>query len=260
MQLAATNATISFGCQYCDLFEIEAAAFIDVPNIFGVDLRHNRLTGDSIRADIFRGRYNNHLYEPISLVELNLGHNRIQTLNRNVFEHTTFLERLSLAHNPLNLMDPTTVAAIASVTSIKYLDLSWTNLTSLPNALFDKTLLQIIELNLTGNRLSVVPYTLRTLGVTLQFLHLTSNRFQQFTNDSFIGLDRLTHLSINDMTTLHTIQTGAFLSLVSLKVFNCSRNSNLTAIHLGSLLMAKNLQMVCGKNLQKVVKRRHTFR
>lgn len=45
-QLPATIATIFFSCRHCNLTEIIAGSFIDVPNIVRLDLSWNELTGE----------------------------------------------------------------------------------------------------------------------------------------------------------------------------------------------------------------------
>lgn len=59
-------------------------------------------------------------YEPLkSLVELRLDHNRLHTLNMDIFEHTTDLEILDLSFNPFKVLDQHTTMAIDSLPQLK---------------------------------------------------------------------------------------------------------------------------------------------
>lgn len=243
-QLAATDANIVFSCSHCQLDDIEPAAFIDVPNIYLLNLSWNKLSTDSLRPDIFRGHYSENNYEPLNLVELDLTCNQIKTLQRNLFEHTKMLKWLSLAFNPLNMTDLATVDALGSLKKIECLDLSHSNLTLLPAELFNE-MHSIKELYLNGNRFNTVPMTLPLLGGSLLNLCISSNLITVISNDSFKGLGQLTHLFINE-NDLIEIEADAFAPLTSLVILNCSRNSNLSKFHLNGLDKARNLKVVRG--------------
>lgn len=242
-QLPATDASVIFSCEFCNLDDIQAAAFIDVPNIVRVDLSFNLLTSDSFRADIFRGRYNEQVYEPINLIELDLIGNRIKGFSRKVFEHTTKLLRLSLRHNPIKEIDESTMVAISSLKSLHYLDLAYTELTTIPDELFANAE-NLKELDIKGNHFTHIPSGVRLLGATLSKLHIGFNFIEKITNNSFTGLTKLTHLFISDIIPLKEIEQDSFLPLISLQVLNCSRNSNLTEFPMGALGHAENLKVV----------------
>lgn len=242
--MAATDAIVVFSCSHCQLEEIETAAFIDVPNIFRLNLSWNKLSTDSLRPDIFRGHYSEKNYEPLNLVELDLAGNQIKTLQSNLFEHTKSLKWLSLAFNPLELTDSSTVEALGSLKTIEYLDLSNSNLSHLPAELFNGTMHNIRELHVNGNRFTTVPMSLALLGGSLQNLYIGLNSITVISNDSFKGMSQLTHLFINEMSELKAIETNAFAQLHSLAVLNCSRNFNLTKFHLPGLEKARNLKVV----------------
>lgn len=243
-QIAATDAKVVFSCSQCNLEDIETAAFIDVPNIFRLNLSWNKLSADSLRPDIFRGHYSEKSYEPLNLFELDLAGNQIKTLQRNLFEHTKSLKWLSLAFNTLDLTDMATVAALGSLETIEYLDLSNSNLSILPAELFNETMHSIRELHVSGNRFTTVPMTLALLGGSLQNLYIGLNLITVISNGSFKGLSQLTHLFINEMTELKEIEANAFAPLLSLAVLNCSRNLNLTKFHLPGLDKAQHLKVV----------------
>lgn len=79
------------------------------------------LLGDSLRADIFRGRPSNNAYEPIPLNDLDLSGNKIKELSANVFEHCPQITRLSLSGNKLKVFTESTLKAL---TSLKHLEVS----------------------------------------------------------------------------------------------------------------------------------------
>lgn len=118
-RLPQTDNFIFFSCRHCELKVIEVDAFLDVPKILRLDLSWNELTGETLRSDTFRGRFNTKYYEPIALEELNLSHNRIRSLERKIFEHLPRLKTLSLAHNPLVELDPMTTGALCSLPTIE---------------------------------------------------------------------------------------------------------------------------------------------
>lgn len=67
-----------------------------------------------------QGVYTPGSYMPLrNLRELRLDHNKIHTLNQNIFEHTTDIEILDLSFNPLKMIDHHTLVAITSLTKLK---------------------------------------------------------------------------------------------------------------------------------------------
>ncbi len=114
-QFPATNAVLFFICQHCQITEIESELFIDTPNVVKVDLSWNKISSDQLRADIFKGRYNEHEYETIKLETLDLSNNQINTLEKNFFEHTPNVRMLHLSFNPIREIDEPTALAIGSL-------------------------------------------------------------------------------------------------------------------------------------------------
>lgn len=244
-QLPPINARTHFSCRRCQLNDIQSAAFIDCPNLSTLDLSWNNLNSDAIRSDIFRGRFNEQIYEPLPLVSIDLSHNQIATLNSLVFEHLNGLKRISFAYNPLNIMNQDTCLAIASLHFIEHLDLSYTNLTDIPDHLFNGTMTYLRVLNVRGNLLESVPESLSLLGESLRYLNLgENNRIKTLGDESFFGLKRLTHLYIDDMNVLDTINVGTFSFLHSLEMLSCENNLNLTEFDLSSISTSTTLREV----------------
>lgn len=87
---------------------------MDVPNIISLDLAYNELTREELTPDVFRGPYRISSYEPIALIELDLSHNHICSLDRRIFEHTPNITKLNLSFNNFKVLDNHTTMALAS--------------------------------------------------------------------------------------------------------------------------------------------------
>lgn len=72
-----------------------------------------------LTPDVFKGPYSNQMYEPIGLKHLNLAYNQIHSLQKDVFEHTPYLEVLILEGNQLRVIDQVTQMAIATLTQLQ---------------------------------------------------------------------------------------------------------------------------------------------
>lgn len=118
-QLPSTNATLSFSCRHCGIKDLQAPTFMDVPNIVALDLAYNDITTDELTPDVFRGPYRMTSYEPIALIELDLSHNKLHSLDRRVFEHTPNITKLNLSWNNFNVLDNPTTMALASATLLQ---------------------------------------------------------------------------------------------------------------------------------------------
>lgn len=103
-----------------DISNIAANAFKELALIEEIDLSSNKLTFESLRPNIFEGNYDPKEYEPLSLLKvLNLGSNRIHSLDSDVFEHLPLLEKLMLDNNPFLVLDHGTTVAISSIPKLK---------------------------------------------------------------------------------------------------------------------------------------------
>lgn len=113
--LPATDAKILFTCRHCKILEIASHAFIDSPNILSLDLAYNELESDKLTPDIFRGPENDEKYAPIRLQTLRLSHNKLNYLDKLLFEHTPYLKNLDLSHNPIKSFDDGSESALTSL-------------------------------------------------------------------------------------------------------------------------------------------------
>lgn len=89
------------------------------PDAFKVMLL-NAVETCKLHVFFFQGKYlAERLYPLKSLIELRLDHNKLHTLNMNIFEHTTDLEILDLSYNPLKVIDKHTTIAIDNLPMLK---------------------------------------------------------------------------------------------------------------------------------------------
>uniref|UniRef100_A0A1L8EB73 Putative insulin-like growth factor-binding protein complex acid labile subunit isoform x3 n=1 Tax=Haematobia irritans TaxID=7368 RepID=A0A1L8EB73_HAEIR len=234
-QLPATNATLSFACRHCGIKYLQSPTFMDVPNIVALDLAYNSITPEELIPNVFRRPY-----ESIALIELDLSHNKLQSLDRHLFQHTPNLTKLNVAHNNFRELDNPTTAALTSLVNLQDLDLSNTGIKTIPSVLLEK-LVSLRSLNLAGNKFAVLPDNFHLLGKSLQSLNLAGNIFINFEEKSFLGLRALTHLNISGMSTLRSIKNHTFSQLEQLTYLDCSHNPNLEKFDLNSLMHCKNL-------------------
>lgn len=72
-----------------------------------------------LTPDVFKGPYSNQMYEPIKLQHLDLAYNQIHSLQKDVFEHTPYLQVLNLEGNQLRVLDQVTQMAISSLNQLQ---------------------------------------------------------------------------------------------------------------------------------------------
>lgn len=238
-QLPATTAAVTVSCRHCNMQQLQAPLFMDVPNVKGLYLSWNEIGDDALKPELFRGPFNSTKYEPIGLRELDLSHNRIGRLDRKLFEHTPQLRKLLLAHNRLSTLDAATAASLASIANLQILDLSNNGLLKLPAELFPSPS-NLHSLDLSGNEFSVVPTSLQKVGSSLIQLNLAGNPLAKIEANSFLHLDRVRRLNISELPWLRSIELGA-LHLPALEQLHCTRNLKLEHLELTDLLSSRNL-------------------
>lgn len=229
-QLPATEVLVYFSCRHCGIKEIAAEVFIDVPLIYKVDLSWNEL--NELTPETFKGRYNTEVYEPIGLVELDLGHNSFETLDHKLFEHVQGLRTLNLEHNQLNMEHTSTIAALASLKNLQKLNLANNGMETLPEDIFAR---HLIELNIYGNKFLKVPDSLAKAGGALKRLNVGGNLIKEIYEKSFAGMSSLRSLLMSDIQSLEIIHQNTFSHLTALESLYCSNNTNLTSINIGNL-------------------------
>lgn len=76
-----------------------------------------------LRSEIFQGPYKDGVYRSIALETLNLGFNRIHSLDKYLFQYTPNLTRLYLNNNPIEILDHVTILALSSATKLEVTNL-----------------------------------------------------------------------------------------------------------------------------------------
>lgn len=234
-QLLETDASISFSCVHCEMESIAFEAFHNVPNIFRINLSWNKLTGATISIAFNKLQ---------NVFEVDLSNNQIDSIQSTTFNGMENLRYLSLRANPLNTLTSDTSAALAAISqTLQFLDLSYTNIDSLPDNVFNKEFAALQKFNLQGNRLATVPESLGLL-TSLQELNIGSNLFTELNDESFLGLNNLRNLFIDRLNDLKKIHVGTFKHMAFLETLSCSHNKNLKEFNLGELIMAKDIKYV----------------
>ncbi|GBP40541.1 Protein slit [Eumeta japonica] len=101
------------------LIEIEDNTFENIAHMVYLDLSNNMITGQVLRSEIFQGPYSKGVYGDIALETLNLGHNKIHSLDRYLFKHTPNISRLYLNNNPIKILDHVTVLALSTAINLQ---------------------------------------------------------------------------------------------------------------------------------------------
>ncbi|XP_022123640.2 carboxypeptidase N subunit 2-like isoform X1 [Pieris rapae] len=211
------------------IVEIEDDAFRNIDRMVYLDLSNNYISGEVLRSEIFQGPYNNGIYSDIALETLNLGFNEIHSLDKYLFQHTPNLTRLYLNNNPIEILDHVTVSALSSANKLEVLDLSKTDIDSIPLDAF-KGLVSLRQIDLSGNLFLNVPESLSLLGNTLQYLTFNNNPLVELNDDSFIGLTSLLELEVSENRYLEEVKRSTFSPLKNLRVLHLCHNKNLRYI------------------------------
>lgn len=157
--------------------QIEDGAFANLEDLNILDLSNNHLTTENLIPKSFHGGYSATSYQPLPYLKvLKLGNNNIHSLNKDLFEHTPYLEELYIDTNPFEIIDYSTLLAIADLSNLRVIDLSYMELSSVAEDIFHRPLgLEIV--NLTGNLLTDIPQALRWANNLVE-LHLDENPFK----------------------------------------------------------------------------------
>ena len=157
-----------------------------------LDLKHNDISAFSV-SNIFSDLEN--------LTDMNLGHNKLTRIGRDVFNSTVNLLRLSLDHNYLAFLP---VDVFRNLAKLEYLELSY-------------NLFSSITVNIIFSHIPSTP------AYIWSFLLWGHNKLSEIKIDTFKFAIKLTQLSLNNNELL-VLRPGVFTDLENLIDLNLSHN------------------------------------
>ncbi|ETN58356.1 toll [Anopheles darlingi] len=166
------------------LTRIDARTFKELYFLQILDLRNNSI--GYIEDNAFLPVYNLHT--------LNLAENRLHTLDDRLFNGLFVLSKLTLNNNLISIVEPNVF----------------------------KNCSDLKELDLSSNQLTEVPYAIRDLSM-LRALDLGENQISRIENGTFANLNQLTGLRMID-NAIENITIGMFTDLPRLSVLNLAKN------------------------------------
>ncbi|VVC30667.1 Hypothetical protein CINCED_3A022443 [Cinara cedri] len=134
------------------------------------------------------------------LKKINLANNQIETISETTFHNSTQLQNIYLANNNLERIGERTFQGL---NRLQYLDLENNNLTELPDLIFDRTRLKVLEnINLAKNKFTVAPLkSLQKQYFFLSSVDLSSNQLTELqTDDSILVNIKKLDLSFNRLS------------------------------------------------------------
>ncbi|GLH03033.1 Protein artichoke [Gryllus bimaculatus] len=192
---------------------IDEKAFCNLTALQELDLSSNQLTRSVLKPDVFKGHYDRNEYQPLkNLTVLRLSSNSIHSLDSDIFEHVAHLRVLSLAFNPMRVIDTPTLNAISSLAYLEHLDLTHVGIESLPPHVLH-TLNNLTTLNVSSNQFTEVPSELAN-----------SHQLREL-------MESLRVLQMDYMHNLTRVGAAGFAPLKGLKVLRLSHSPTLTEIH-----------------------------
>ncbi|XP_017858004.1 PREDICTED: leucine-rich repeat-containing protein 15 [Drosophila arizonae] len=220
---------------YNQIASITLGAFQNLTELTKLDLSNNKLTSKALVPDVFKGPYSQQDFEPLkNLKSLNLGYNLIHSLNDDLFEHLPYLEELSLSSNTFQVIDRLTETAVAGLSSLKVLDMSFMELSTLPDTILHGPR-DLDTLILSGNLFKQVPKAL-SFSKNLKRLVLDENPIGNLEGENvFPAMTSLKYLRMAYMQDIYKIGPGAFSELQNLTELILSDNKMLTELDLHAL-------------------------
>lgn len=199
-----------------------------------LDLSANKLKSEHIEDETFGGL--------IRLIVLDLSHNAVTRINRNMFKDLFFLQILSLNNNTIGFIEDN---AFSPLFNLHTLNLGQNKLHTIEDHFFNglfilnklnlnnnmlsfvgenafKNCSDLKELDLSSNKLTKVPEAILQLSF-LKSLDLGENLLTEITNNSFQNLSQLTGLRLID-NQIGNLTAGMFWGLSSLQVLNLAKN------------------------------------
>ncbi|XP_043463231.1 leucine-rich repeat neuronal protein 1-like [Leptopilina heterotoma] len=206
--------------------KIDYDSFINLNNFAELDLSHNEINSTILLPDAFEGNFSEVSYEPMKYLRtLNLSFNLFHTLDQEIFKHTRDLKVLSLKGNPLIVIDSPTLTALSTLPFLEELDLSYCQLSKLPEYIFHTSHKFLRRIDLSGNKFTTPPLALEYARYA-KLLTMDNNPIQFIgRSNAFPELQELEELNLRNMSLLTKIGDGAFTNLKNLQILriqNCS--------------------------------------
>ncbi|XP_063826823.1 toll-like receptor 7 [Ostrinia nubilalis] len=199
-----------------------------------LDLSANKLRSDQIEDETFGGL--------IRLIVLDLSHNALSRITRNMFKDLFFLQILSLNNNTIGFIEDN---AFLPLFNLHTLNLGQNKLHVIEDHMFNglfilnklnlnnnilsyvsenafKNCSDLKELDLSSNKLTKIPEAIVQLSL-LKSLDLGENLLTEIMNSSFQNLSQLTGLRLID-NQIGNLTAGMFSGLPSLQVLNLAKN------------------------------------
>lgn len=199
-----------------------------------LDLSANKLRSDHIEDETFGGL--------IRLIVLDLSHNTVARITRNMFKDLFFLQILNLYNNSIGSIEAN---AFTPLFNLHTLNLGQNKLQAIEDHVFNglfilnkinlnNNMLSYIsenafancsdlkELDISSNKFTKVPEAILQLPF-LKSLDLGENLLTEITNSSFQNLSQLTGLRLID-NQIGNLTAGMFWGLPNLQVLNLAKN------------------------------------
>lgn len=228
--------TLGFALKVVDLShnkikKISNKIFANLNFLEEIDLSFNELTVESLKPEIFEGKYSPDENEQLmSLKRLRLGHNLLHNLDSKMFQFVESLQELYLDNNPFKIIHSNVVVAFSDLPQLQLLDMSRMELTSLPEDIFHP-LRALKVLKLEGNLFKTIPQAL-SVAVSVKELSLDENPIGDLNEqNAFPILPKLEKLSMTRMISMSLIDKGGMSGLKNLNELNLSNNHRLSSIH-----------------------------
>ncbi|CAO1298801.1 unnamed protein product [Diamesa serratosioi] len=210
---------------------ISPKVFMNLKYIEELDLSYNTLTSEFLKPEVFEGKYDPDMYEPLKpLRKLKLSFNLIHTLHPDVFEHTPNLQVLQLDNNPFQMLSMGVLTAFSSVPLLQELDLSYIEISDIPEETFHP-LRNLMNLKLAGNLFKTIPKALK-YAINVNFLTLDENPLGDMNElNPMPTMKKLETLSLTYIAPMKMIGKGAISGMESLKTLHLCNNHHLEYIH-----------------------------
>ena len=213
---------------------LPAGLFSGLSKLLILDVSHNLISSDWIFPETFA--------DLIRVVVLNLGYNRIKTINGSTFQNQYSLQILYLNNNEIETIEDNSFASLYNLHTLiltgnrlktvhsftfnglyvlSELSLAENEISRVDNNAF-KNCSNLQDLNLSGNILSEIPKAVSSLR-SLKILFLSDNEIKSIGNTSLSGLSQLSVVRLSG-NRLSNLTRGILKELPSLRKMDLSSN------------------------------------